>query len=501
MHEREQLTFIGPPRPEGNAAASNYALAGVAVLLIVGIALTVNRRSDHWFLVPVGLCGVLAGADVVAWLRRQLDTFDPKAIIGIIWFHGTFLAPILHVSGQAHTPLFDTELWDWPHWFGIMALINVPGLVLYKLSQRGVYRWTKSPSTVWGFNRARFFPTLFFAIVVSASAAAVVFFRFGALHQESDVLLDVGKMAHASWLLMLGDPLTLLIVAGIVCMLSTRPRRASAVTVVVILVLLLLAQLSITGLRGSRSAVVYVLFIGTVLCHVRLRKVPVSWVLAGMIALGVPAYYYKYFKHYGTRGLEALQKTAYLQTLSHRAGITPVAFLLGDLSRAEVQAFLAYRLYYYGDDYELRWGKTYVMAGLTIIPRAIWPSKPSGMHGKVAAGTDLQQGEGSYHPRWRKSSRVYGLQGEAMLNFGFLGVPLAYIVFGAWMGWYRRKLAGLDPDDARMYLVPIVTMATFTACIGDADNTFFAFLKYGVLLACVILISSQRAAPARLDAP
>ena len=126
------------------------------------------------------------------------------------------------------------------------------------------------------------------------------------------------------------------------------------------------------------------------------------------------------------------------------------------------------------------------------IPRAIWPTKPSGVHGKVGAGTDLQFGEGSYHPTRRKSSRVYGLAGEAMLNFGIPGVLLAYPVFGAWLGWYRRKIAGLHPEDARFFLVPVFTMMAFTAAVGDADNTVFAFLKYGSLLSALVFVSCRR---------
>lgn len=461
--------------------------------MAVGWSMVVNPLCIHWFVIPVALCGVLTGADVVAWVRREMDTFDPKAIIGILWFHGTCLSPLLHVSFGAYSEFFDSQVDDWPMWFGRMGTASLAGLVLYKLAQRYFYRRSRPGSRIWIVNDRLFFPSLVGAITISAAAAAIIFVRFGALHKEAGfVLAGEEEMVHVSWLLMLGDPLPLLVLVGLLCFLSDQRRRSAAVIVGMLLLALLSAQFLLTGMRGSRSAVIYVLFLGTALCHYRLRRISVTWILVGAMSLGVGAYYYKYFKRFGSVGIEALSDTEYRQTLSARSGISPLAFLLGDLARADIQTFLMYRLVEHGDDYRLRWGKTYVFATLMFIPRAIWPTKPSGVHGKVGAGTDLQFGEGSYHPIRRKSSRVYGLAGEAMLNFGIPGVLLVYPVFGALLGWYRRKIDGLHPEDARFLLVPVFTMLAFIATVGDADNTVFAFLKYGGLLTALVFVSCDR---------
>jgi len=131
---------------------------------------------------------------------------------------------------------------------------------------------------------------------------------------------------------------------------------------------------------------------------------------------------------------------------------------------------------------------------LTVIPRAVWPDKPSGLHGKVGAGTALQHGEGSYRPGRFESSRVYGLAGEAMLNFGQAGAVGAFLLYGIMLGWYRKKMLTLHPDDARVYLVPLLTLVAITATFGDSDNTMYLFLKDGVLLTIVVWLSSIRLA-------
>jgi len=474
---------------------TNYALAGVAVALLVTVSMAVNTQCCHWFVIPVALCGVLTGADVVAWLRRGLDTFDPKAIVGILWLHATFLAPLIHIGLEAHTREFDVDVQDWPTWFGRMALLNLAGLILYKFFQHYAFTRSRPTRSARVILDARFSIVLLLAITVSAVAAAVVLFRYGGLRKESEAILFGGEeLVHLSWLLMLGDPVALLLSVGVVRILSDPRRRRSAATVGAVLAVLLVGQFLLLGLRGSRSAVIWVVFLTAALCHYRLRRIPVTWLLIGVLVLGVGGYYYSFFKRFGMTGFEAISNPQFRETLEARSGISPVGVLLGDLSRAEMQAFLLHRLVEGPDDYQLRLGKTYVISLLTVVPRAAWPDKPSGLHGKVGAGTALQHGEGSYRPGRFESSRVYGLAGEAMLNFGQAGAVGAFLLYGIMLGWYRKKMLTLHPDDARVYLVPLLTLVAITATFGDSDNTMYLFLKDGVLLTIVVWLSSIRLA-------
>ena len=87
---------------------------------------------------------------------------------------------------------------------------------------------------------------------------------------------------------------------------------------------------------------------------------------------------------------------------------------------------------------------------------------------------------------------MYGLGGEAMLNFGPSGVVGAYLLYGIVLGWYRKKMLTLHPEDARMYLMPLLTLVTIIVSFGDSDNTMFLFLKDGAMLTLVVLLSSTR---------
>ncbi len=487
--ELQQANRLAQRAPQAHETLTNAAIAAVAMLVTIAFFLAENSACAHWFLLPLWVCGALTGSDVVAWLRRHLETFDPKAIIGILWFHNTCLAPLLHVAREFHNPLFDSQVQDWRDSFGWMACVNSVALILYKLGQRWALSRTSSVRSLWRIETSRFQAVLALALVASFIASAVVLFRYGGLRKDFDFLGDPRDVAHLSWLLMLGDSFFVLLMLALVRLLW-RVRSLAAISG--LLALQLIGQWLLLGMRGSRGAVIMALFIGAGFCHYRLRRIPLSLLLAGTIVFGMSGYYYAFFKRFGTSGLEAIRNPEYRQTLAHQSGITPLGVVLGDLSRAEIQAFILHQIVDETGDYQLRMGKTYLTAGMMLIPRGIWPSKPSEYLGKVAAGTDLQFGAGSFRPERFESSLVYGLGGEAMLNFGVIGVPFAYFVFGIMLGWYRKKKATLDADDARWYLVPVVTLTAITAAFGDADNTVFLFLKFGGLLVTVITLTSIR---------
>lgn len=489
------------------AGIDNYVAALVlTILLITGFA-AVSPDCRHWFVLPLALCGVLTGADVIAWLRGQFDTFDPRPLVSMLLFHNMTLAPLLHEAWQAYTPEFDRQIEDWNHWFGQYSALCAVAYVCYRAAHDVVFRNTRNAQSVWVLNDARFATALTWAVGVSAVAAAVVLVQFGGLRQSDEaMLLAMGSgLQHLSWLIMLGDALPLLLAMAAVRMFSDPRRGKSMTLLIVILGALAVAQFALLGLRGSRSAFMFTLVIAAGMMHYRLRKIPVRWAVGGAAILLVFIYFYGFYKRAGTAGFAALQSTEQRQYLEAKTGNTVTGVLLGELSRAEIQSFLMYRLEISEGRYEYRWGSTYFRALITFIPRAIWYNKPPG---KVEAGTDLQVGQGVSATGRVRSSRVYGLGGEAILNFGLAGVPLMFAVYGAALGWYRRKLLTWAPYDARLFLAPILLIACLVGVFGDADNLAFGLIKQIALPGLCILYASTRtrsapasAGPLRRTAP
>lgn len=484
--------IVYPPRQAFSLENSLLALFLSGIIATVFIVIGPGCR--HWLILPVMVCGVVSGTYVIAWLRGHIDTFDPVALIGLILYHGTFIAPLIHMGMDQFVPEWNSALGgDWAPWFGRMAFFNALGLVAFALAERWMFKRTKPARTEWRLDRQRFITAMSVVLGISLIASAVVLFRFGGLGKESDerAMMAAEGVGSVSWILMLSDPVALLFASLLIVLMSSRSRRGAFVLSGVLLAAVLVAQFVFAGARGSRSVVVFVLFMATVLTHFRIRRVPVAACLVAGVFLFIGLYYYGFYKRLGSRGLKALQSAAQHEALSERYNISMLGTALGDLSRADLQAYCLYRLNVHGDRYRLRKGKTYVASALMLIPRALWRDKP---YGKLHAGTDLLYGEGTYDAGVVKTSKVFGIAGEMMLNFGSLPIPLAFAVLGVVVGGFRRKYLTMDPLDARLIFAPLVILLLLLAPNSDSDNLMFTGLKFGVLLIAAVWYASNRVA-------
>src|SRR5262249_13494593 len=135
-----------------------------------------------------------------------------------------------------------------------------------------------------------------------------------------------------------------------------------------------------------------------------------------------------------------------------------------------------------GDGYQYALGKTYLAAPAFMIPKFVWPGRPEG---KVPAGTEALFGRGTYDPVLRHATYIYGLAGEAMLNFPPIFAPLAFVVL-AFIVSKMRSFMLADQNDLRLLLVPVFGYASILLLASDLDNVLFASLS--IAIAPLILI-------------
>jgi hypothetical protein len=461
-----------PAVPKRSGAAVNVLLSLAVVSTVTMFFLAAYPACRHWFALPTAVVGVLIGADVMAWLRRQVDVFDPGAIIAVIAFHNYFVAPFLHVAWDVYDPDWNELIApSWQYWFTPMTALAVLAWLGYKVGMRVALRRQRAAKTVWVIEPARFSTSLAIGLVVSTAASLYVFIVYQGLSLEANLSLETAlNVRYLSWVLMLGQPMTFLLVIAIVQLLRD-PRRMQSRSLVIVLLLIVAAgvvQFILVGMRGSRTGVFYPLFLISGVIHYRYRRFTLPMVLAGLVALFMFVYMHGFIKRVGSEGFRAFGSAEARTQIKYETGHSMAGTLLGDFARADVQAYMLFCLKERRDDYRYRWGWTYAAAVLVFIPRAIWPTKPYMVKGE--AGTALQYGEGLFDYENFTSSRIYGLYGEAMLNFGPWAVPLVFLIFGYCVGRYRQAIAGLDASDARFLLVPIVTLLCMNAIIGDSDN-------------------------------
>lgn len=480
------------PRRRKLAGIKDYFCAVLGVLVVAIAFIWASEEVRHWYLIPVSICGVLAGVDVVRWVRGRLDIFDPLTIIGLLAFYGFFATPILHVVWDRYGVGYDLIVHgDERVWLGWMAWLNAAGLIVYRLSAGAVF-WRVGPvKSRWNLNRLLALPVFTLGLLASFLAIAYLLVSLGGIEgivdsyesHQREVFVGTG------WLLVFAWPFSALSMIAILTFVRAdkEVRRKSLIWALMVLAALGVAHFLLMGWRGSRSATVWAAFWIAGILHYRFHKFSPRLVALGTMALVGFMYFYGFYKEAGTRGFEVVTSPQqWLNPEGYKRDLK--GLLLNDLARADIQSFLLYSLMTGSkNDYDYRYGLTYLGGLAVLIPRNIWPDRPEF---KVEAGTEAQYGKATIG----SSSRVYGLGGEAMLNFGPLGVPVAYAVFGGLLGWYRRKFLSLPQDDSRLYLAPLMTILFVTAFVGDMDNVVFGAVSRGALVSlCIVLASKARA--------
>lgn len=472
-------TDVSPwaPREWKRNPAANYGLSFALCTLIALYYLIVGEQTRHWSILPLFLCGVLTGADLFRWLRGEVDVFDLKFLVSAFLFLNCFLSPLLHMTLDLYGARL--HLGDWPRWFGYMALLNAGGIIAFKLSQRYFYKRTNPVHTYWQVDPGRIFTLGAPMLFVSGLALAVIHIFFGGLVKIEGVIEGAaGAGAYAGYLSvirMLGDPFVPLAMMLLICWLHiNRPDRSqSMATVFFLLAVTFVLQFLAVGLRGSRTTILSGVLTIAILIHLTVRPFSKKFILTGLAILLVFLYLYDFRKKLGTEGWRAFYDPQARQQFAYEmGGVGLHTTILFDLSRADVQAMMLHNLTAGRGElhYDYIKGKTYAMSLLTFVPRAVWPTKPMAV--KNQSGAIILHGTAADGA----SSRVYGLSGEAMINFGPMAVIPAFIVFGSLLGIVRRKILTLSPSDARLFLAPLLMLVMMMMVNSDSDNLFFLLI-------------------------
>ncbi|MGW4462110.1 hypothetical protein [Micromonospora sp. NPDC004704] len=513
----DRTGWAGRSRPTGRGRRSGrtgpdtvtWALAGGLVCAVSLVLVILDDRMQHWFVVPVTGCGVLIALDVVACVRRRLDIFDPQSLLGLLGLHFFYLAPILHVTLD-HWGLFVNPPTEWRDALGAMAILNLVGLL--------IYRWllslpVRGRHTAWGpqLNVSRFYLIGSLAVAAGVLAFGFEIVVFGGLSgflavmtQGRDALSGMG------WLLMLAESFPLIGFALVlVRWREVLARRRSLV--VWLLIGLALVQFMVGGLRGSRSNTVWPMLLALILVHLIVFTISRRALLVCGLIFVVFMYVYGLYKSAGVEVVDVVRGDRSIGEISSETGRDLPKVLLNDLARADMQAVLLERKRHGEGD--LGYGVTYLGAATLMVPGWLLPERPTT---KLVIGTEVLLGPGSYdrdNGQW--ATRIYGIAGEAMLNFGPAGAVVSFVPLALLVRWSRRlyRRARDQPDLVPKLLAPSLGVATVLVLSSDLDNIVVFLLGRFVPLAVVVLLafavprrdsggpkrSSGRAAHARAD--
>jgi len=477
--EQIEMETYNHDYPEQSASRlTDVIISAVVCLLFVMFMGAAKPILLHWFLIPLFACGVIIGADAVGWFRSRWDVLDPKGIIGLLGFYFFFISPMLFIFWEVDVAYVINPL-DWRPWYGLTAFMNLIGLICYNIFQR----WSFNKSGPYKISHWEIIPgravvvapLAFLAAFIGQTIYLAAFGGWSGIMAWREYGTGIGIRGMGPFMI-LGHslPPLLLIALTIVYVKIGARRKVSLITAILLLLAFLACQFYVGGLHGSRSIIAWGLFWAVGIIHFFWRRLSIKWMLIGMIPFLLFIYVYGFYKTLGRQAFGLFTGEATIESLAAESKRSFQGMLLGDLTRADIQAAFTYTLVAKTREYDYRFGKTYLFGLIAYVPYWMLPPKPY-IWSKEAAGTEVQRGKGSYdrYVPGRRSTRVYGLAGEAMLNFGLIGVPFFFAIWGYLIGRFRRKLLARYPTDAFLFLVPIFINLAFVTLVADSDNLMY----------------------------
>jgi hypothetical protein len=388
---------------------------------------------------------------------------------------------------------------DYRDWLGGMAMLNMAGLVLYKSTARiGLtFRMKRrSVSATWHLATGRFWILWAFFLVLSLAAQVWIFAEFGGIRGYIATYSQwlSGHDMFQGWALLfaVAESFPVLLTMGLA--VYWRRNNTDGWIVAGCMTGLACLILFTSGLRGSRSNVIWSLFWVLGIVHLYVKRLPR---ILGLIALcllyGFVSVYAAYKQH-GERIFDQVTTTGDYSAVSGGSE-GPATVLVGDFSRCDVQSYLLYKLLN-THSIHYAYGASYLGAITMIVPKSLWRDRPPTV---AKWTTDAEYGEGAYQANALQSSRVYGIAGEGMLNFGPAGILLAYCALAILTAMLQGGLLRLAPGDIRWLIAPFFINLLFLLLLNDSDNAVFYLIKYGLMPTALVLLSFTRRKARRIS--
>ncbi len=494
------MTAAYPPATVPSSVASGAARAGrlifsaLTCLVVVAALMFFDDKFQHWFVWPVFLCGILTVLEIVEWARGAVDFYDPAGLIGIAGLYLFFFSPLLVVYYDHQLSYLPQQPDDYRNWLGGMALLNSLGLLVYRYVRKAASARPRFASNQFGrvgsgntLDLRIFWPVLGVLLAVSLGAQLYMYASFGGIdgyvNAYMGLLSGIDAFRGTGWLTLVAESFPTLAMMGFAVAARRIQLLRNGFVITLVLALLLVLQIFFGGLRGSRSNTIWALAWAAGIIHFYVRRLPRWSVPAALAGLFLFAYLFAFYKNTGADALDVLASSDAHQEFARKTGRNLEMLLVSDFGRADVQAFLLSKVWSEPDSMHYALGQTYLGAACLLIPASLWPGRPPG---KVKWTTEAEFGPGSFSNGRIYSTRIYGLAGEAMLNFGFVGVPFAFAALGWGVACLRRFADRLGPDDPLRMLAPFLINGCVLALLNDSDIQVVYFVKNGTVPALLI---------------
>lgn len=454
-----------------------------------------NLRLRHWCIIPVFICGIMIGIDAMRWLRGGVDTFDPKGVIGMFGLNFFFFAPLLFLYYEMGVAWVDNPP-DWRPWIGIIGWFNVAGIIVYQLSQSFAFWHSRPAKKIWAPSPGKSTTILCIAIFLSIAFWGVYLVRmggFGGVMREK-LYADIAIGGVGTFKFFAAALMPLLLIA--LTIWKKDNTRVNMSSIIVILTVGFVIQFLTAGFGGSRLRVMSPFIWAVGIIHYYWRDLTPRLLLLGMIPIVLFVFIYGLYKAGHERFVDIILGRATISQVAEATHETIPNVLVHDMSRTGIQAWMMHKWFTFRGDYDLRYGITYLQAPVALAPKWLFKWKVTGGSYKVRAGTEYLFGKGYFDPlRQKKSGAIYGLAGEAILNFGLWAIPFMFAFWGLLVGWLRRKWLSWPMGDCRLLIMPWLSILVISLLANDSDVHWSIIISQVIIPSFVAFLISSRVYP------
>ena len=454
---------------------------------------------QHWGVIFPVATGILTGAEINAWTRKNVNPFDISFLIGVIGFVGFFISPLMVLSFGDQLVVDGVMMNQSRKWIGYTCALYFFGYQFFLIGRKIGYRKKVTLRTFWCIDQ-KFLLLALFVIFIQVLCQFIYINSMGGIQgwlkyrtigssEGNTVGLGPVMVAARSLPILYAIYLTYL-------MTGLKPgKNKSLISTAVFLASSIAIQIIVSGLSGSRNSIIYSCIWFLYLCHIYWRPIGRKAIVAIFSVFFVFMYIVGFYKSLGSGVYDIYKRDENVNAILEAAPNRNIRnMIIGDLSRVDVNAAQLFILFEKPWEYQYRLGLTYIDSIVPLIPKKIWRTKTTDS-GKVIAGTEMLYGPGGYNSRneilryakGNRSTRIYGLLGEWLLNFGIILFVFPYFICGFIVARFDSFCNALYAGDARKVLLPAGIILSFCIFINDFSN-HVAFILYVLAIPLMLLI-------------
>lgn len=477
--EQQELTSQNQPKLLVHIVCS-------IVINIFAVYILLNFMESKFLLAMVltVLISMLILPNILRWLTGSLDLYDPFAFISVVSYMIFCILPIGHmlldfwyirITGDIGMQMAGLQ--------ALTLLGYIVFLFLYRVGTKGLPK--KASQVPFRIRRSSWNLMAVLQFIVVVPLIIYFQFRFGLLtgglkEGYEGIPLGIGTLLSFTDAIVPVGIITLVINISIIKGMAKLKGYS-------ILIFTSLIIVSYLGLRGSRGLMVTYLVWALGIVHYRIMRIPRWLAIVGMIMLIQAFAFYRVYKDLGIEGLYVIV-TGGAKSYLQEKHIGSQTVLLTEISRTDTARFIIQETRV-RSDFPYQYGKSYIMAFVSKIPRFIWRNKPFGL---ARDFDNLEYGKGHFEMRRKKSAKVTGFIGETVFNFSVVSIPFMFGLFGFLAGRYTRWVRQMDSEDDRKFLLPIITYVVAIIFLIDSSNTVAALIRYAMIPGLMIWMCKDR---------